>query len=163
MSSPRTGYRPCVPERPPDDQHRRPEGVDDATVEAAGKISEAFEWIERARGRLYDFHQMMGHADFLLGDGADLLDRCGHGDLARLVRDEVIGRNVLEGRWTFQIIEEFEDLYYDAARSVDWAVRDELMGGRRHVFEAELKEQRRTNGRPGHESRPRERPVPGRR
>ena len=25
------------------------------------------EWVERARGRLYDFHQMMGRADLLAG------------------------------------------------------------------------------------------------
>ncbi|MEZ5249197.1 MAG: hypothetical protein R2713_08290 [Ilumatobacteraceae bacterium] len=28
------------------------------------------------------------------------------------------------------------------------------LGGRRHVFESRMKEQRRTQGRPGHESRP---------
>lgn len=43
-----------------DRDHQRPEGVDDATVAAAGKLAEALEWIERARGRLYDFHQLVG-------------------------------------------------------------------------------------------------------
>jgi hypothetical protein len=33
-------------------------------------------------------------------------------------------------------------------------VRDELQNGIRHVFEAEMKERRRTKGRPGHEGRP---------
>ena len=51
-----------------DERHRRPPGADDATVEAVGKVSEALEWVERARGRLYDFHQMMGHADALFGE-----------------------------------------------------------------------------------------------
>lgn len=140
----------------PDDEHRRPEAADDATVEAVGKVSEAFEWIERARGRLYDFHQMLGRADLLFGDGADLLEQAGHTALARRVRDEIVGRNVLDGRWTFQIVEEFEDCYYEPTKAVDRAVRDELMGGRRHVFEAELKERRRSHGVPGHESRPAE-------
>src|SRR5690606_3294937 len=36
---------------------RRPAGVDDDTVAAVGKLGEALEWVERARGRLYDFHQ----------------------------------------------------------------------------------------------------------
>ena len=31
---------------------------------------------------------------------------------------------------------------------------DALMDGRRHVFEAEMKELRRTRGRTGHEARP---------
>ena len=29
---------------------RRPDGVSDATVEAVGAVSEALEWVERARG-----------------------------------------------------------------------------------------------------------------
>ena len=33
-------------------------------------------------------------------------------------------------------------------------MRDALTGGKPHVFEAELKEQRRTNGHPAHTSRP---------
>lgn len=137
-----------------DPPHRRPEGVDDATVEAVGKVSEALEWLERARGRLFDFHQMMGHVDFQMGDAVDLLREAGHGELADRLDREVVGRNVLDGRWTFQIIEEFEDVYYGPVRRLEQEIRDTLMDGRRHVFEAELKERRRTRGRPGHEARP---------
>jgi hypothetical protein len=46
----------------PDAAHTRPDGVDDATVEALGKVSEAFEVIEQARGMLYGFHRMIGMA-----------------------------------------------------------------------------------------------------
>jgi len=138
----------------PDDAHRRPAGTDDQTVEAAGKVSEAFEWIERARGRLYDFHQMIGRADFLVEDAADLLDRAGHTELAQELREDVIGRNVLTGRWTFQVVEEFDETYYRPVAAMEQHVRDALMSGRRHVYEAELKERRRTHGRPGHEARP---------
>jgi len=134
--------------------HDRPDGVADETVAAVGKLSEALEWVERARGRLYDFHQMMGRADFLFGDAADALEAAGHEGEAVTVRRDIVGRNVLEGRWTFQIVEEFDDLYYDAVRQCDAQISDKLMDGRRHVFEAELKEQRRTRGLRGHESRP---------
>jgi hypothetical protein len=138
----------------PDAAHLRPTGTSDETVAAVGKLSEAFEWVERARGRLYDFHQMMGHADLLMGEAADMLDEAGHPDEADRVRREIVGRNVIEGRWTFQIVEEFDDGYYRPAAEVDRWVTDRLMEGRRHVFESELKEQRRTHGSPGHESRP---------
>ena len=37
----------------PDSEHRRPDGVDDVTVEALGKLSEALETVERVRGHLY--------------------------------------------------------------------------------------------------------------
>ncbi len=139
---------------PLDDDHRRPAGVDDATVEAVGTVSEALEWLERARGRLYDFHQMVGHLDLKMGEAVEQLRRCGHEEVADMLDREVVGRNVLDGRWTFQVIEEFDDLYYGPIRAAERQVRDRLVGGRRHVFEAEMKEARRTSGHAGHERRP---------
>ncbi len=135
--------------------HQRPAGVNDELVAAVGKMTEAMEWVERARGRLYDFHQMMGHADFLFEEGADALAACGHHRIADEVRAELVGRNVIDGRWTFQVVEEFDDLYYEEARRCERLTRDELLDGGRHVFEAELKEARRTHGYRGHESLPR--------
>ena len=143
---------------PADDRWARPEGVDDATVEACGTLGEAVERMERARGHLYAFHQLMGRADLLFGDAADELAEAGHDVLADLVRAEVVGRNVLEGRWSFQIVEEFDDGYHDAVRQTEQRVLDELLEGRRHVFEAEMKERRRTDGRRHHERRPDEAP-----
>jgi hypothetical protein len=143
-----------------DPSHARPDGATDDEVRAAGKVSEALEWIERARGHLYTFHQLIGHADFLLDDAVSLLERAGHSALAETVRVDVIGRNVLAGRWTFQVVEEFDTGYYDTARQADRRVRDALVSGRMHVFESELKERRRTHGRDGHEFRPTASEVP---
>jgi hypothetical protein len=137
-----------------DADHARPEGAPDELVQAAGGLSEALEHVERARGHLYSFHQLMGHADMLLDDVVEGLRSTGHGKLADRVADEVVGRNVLAGRWTFQVVEEFDDGYYAAFREVERAVRDETMGGRRHVLEAEMKQRRRTHGRAGHEATP---------
>jgi hypothetical protein len=137
-----------------DEMHRRPDGVDDATVAAVGKLSEAVEWLERARGQLYAFHQMLGHLDFQMSEASDMLRSAGHHEHADVIDERVVGRNVLDGRWTFQIVEEFEDVYYGEIRAAERSIRDDLMAGRRHVFEAELKEKRRTKGVPGHESRP---------
>ncbi|MFP5488424.1 MAG: hypothetical protein ACLGHQ_08995 [Acidimicrobiia bacterium] len=141
-------------DRPWLETDRRPDGVDDATVEAVGKVGEALEWIERARGRLYDFHQMSGHADLLLGEAADALDEAGHGELAERIRVDLVGRNVIEGRWTFQIVEEYDDTYWEPARAARKAVESKLLAGRQHVYESEMKERRRTNGRRHHERRP---------
>jgi hypothetical protein len=133
---------------------RRPDGLDDATVEAVGAVSEALETVERARGHLYSFHQLMGHADLQLGEACERLREAGHPDVARRLETEMVGRNVLPGRWTFQIVEEFDDGYWTPLREHEENVRDELQDGRRHVFEAEMKERRRTHGRAGHEPRP---------
>jgi hypothetical protein len=135
---------------------RRPEGVSDATVAAAGKVSEAFECIEEVRGKLYAAHRLVGTADLALGDAVDLLRAAGHHELADTVDREMVGRNVLSGRWTFQVIEEFDAGYYADFRRIQKLVCEELMGGRPHVYEAEMKAARRTPGRPGHEATPSE-------
>ena len=146
---PEPGLPPSV-----DEPHRRPPGVTDAEVEAAGTASEALEYVERARGRLYDLHQLIGRADLLYQQAADQLDAVGRTELADRIRSEVVGLNVLYGRWTFQIVEEFDDGYWSAAREMERAVRHELTDGSRHVFEAEMKERSRTAGREGHEATP---------
>ena len=142
-----------------DDPWARPEGVDDATVEATGTLSEALEWVERARGHLYEFHQLMGHADTTFGEAVDELRAAGHGDEADLIAAEVVGRNVLYGRWTFQIVEEFDADYHRPVTDVERRVREALVGGRRHVYEAEMKDGRRSAGRPHHERRPTDPPA----
>ncbi|MFE2263074.1 hypothetical protein [Streptomyces griseosporeus] len=141
----------------PDRQHRRPDGVDDKTVEALGALSKALETTERARGRLYDFHQMTGTADFQLEHAADLLAEAGHPEWAEKIRAEIIGRNVIPGHWTFQIVERYDDTYYRPFRELEAACTQELAQGRRHLYEAELKEARRTPGHPAHVAGP---PLP---
>lgn len=138
----------------PAPEHRRPPGVSDATIAAVGKLSEALETVERARGLLYSFHQLIGHAELQLSDAVDALRRAGHGELADRLQTELVGRNVAEGRWTFQLVEEFDDGYWSEFRALDRAVRRALVDGKRHLYEAEMKENRRTHGRRGHEARP---------
>ena len=138
----------------PDDEHTRPDGVDDLTVEGLGNISEALEAIEIARGHLYTFHRLSGTADFTLGKGVRQLREAGHAELADRFEKELVGRNVLEGRWTFQIVEEYDDGYYTLFKSLEKVARDTLVEGKRHLYESELKEDRRTHGRDGHEARP---------
>src|SRR6478735_8291520 len=142
------------PANPADGLDRRADGISDETVEAMGSLSEALEYVERARGHLYEFHQLMGHADLLLGEACDKLRAAGHQAVADRLNIDLVGRNVLNGRWTFQIVEEFDDGYWSIFREHERRVRDELQQGVRHVFEAEMKEKRRTKGRPGHEARP---------
>jgi hypothetical protein len=137
----------------PDGAHRRPEGMSDATVEALGKLSEAFEVVERVRGCLYEVHQLTGQADFKLDEAVSLFMQAGQPEFAERIQRELIGRNVVPGHWTFQLVEEFDDGYYAEFRAVERDARDELAGGRRHLYEAELKERRRTHGRKGHEAR----------
>ena len=130
----------------PDPAHQRPEGVDDATVDAVGKVGEAFELLERARGALYEFHQQIGWVDDTLGEGLDQLRAAGHEELADDLSETWLGRNVLPGMWTFEVVEAFDRTYYAVAVDKEREVRAALMEGRRHVQEAERKARRRSNG-----------------
>ena len=134
--------------------HDVPEGVSGATVEALGILSEALETAERARGHLYSFHQLTGSADLRLGEAVDALRSAGHRVLADRIETDLVGRNVISGRWTFQIVEDYDDGYWSLFRRLEGEARDELAGGRRHLAEARMKEQRRTHRLPGHEAGP---------
>jgi hypothetical protein len=147
--------RPGDPDRP-DPAHVAPDGVDDATVRAVGKVTAALEVADHARGYLYGFHRLIGRADNELQEALEELEDAGHGDLADAVRAELVGRNVIEGRWSFQIVEDFDDGYWTTFRDAERTVREKLVGGRRHVYESTMKEQNRTHGRRGHEARPSE-------
>lgn len=125
-------------------------------MEAVGRLTEALEWVERARGSLYDFHQRMGHADRLVGDASERLRSAGHEHLAKLLSERLVGLNAMHGRWSFQMVEEFDDGYWSTFRAIETQVRDELTGGARHVAEAEMKQRRRSPGQDGHEATPAE-------
>jgi hypothetical protein len=135
-------------------EHRRPPGVDDTTVEALGALSKALETTERARGALYEFHQLTGTADLTLDDAVRLLREAGHDAYADRVEREVLGRNVIPGHWTFQVVEAYNDTYYKPFQRLEEEVREALVGGKEHLYEAEMKEERRTRHHPDHTARP---------
>jgi hypothetical protein len=128
--------------------------LDGTTVEGLGKLSEALETVEQARGLLYGFHQLTGKADRLLQDAVDLLRKAGHTALADDLDRDLVGRNVVADRWTFQIVEDYDANYWAAFRDFDARARTELADGDRHVYEARMKQRERTAGHPHHEAGP---------
>ena len=120
--------------------HQRPAGTDDATVDAVGKISAAFEVVENARGMLYAFHRMSGEADLALQEGADRAAAAGHDGLAAEIDEVLVGRDVVRDMWTFQIVEAYDEQYWRVFRAVDELVREQLSARHPHVFEAEMKQ-----------------------
>jgi hypothetical protein len=128
--------------------------LDGTTVEGLGKLSEALETVEQARGLLYGFHQLTGKADRLLQDAVDLLRKAGHTALADDLDRDLVGRNVVADRWTFQIVEDYDANYWAAFRDFDARARIELADGDRHVYEARMKQRERTAGHSHHEAGP---------
>ena len=114
------------------------------------------EFLTRVRAEYPHVISIMltGHADLMLDDAIRLLRSAGHAEHADRVERDLVGRNVIAGRWTFQVVEDYDDGYYATFRTVERAARDALACGRRHLYEAEMKERRRTHGEPGHEARP---------
>lgn len=148
--------KPSPAQNGPDARHQRGAGISDETVKALGKLSEALEVVEHARGLLYGFHRLTGKADLALGEAVSLLRDAGHVDMANSIERDIVGRNVISGRWTFQIVEEYDDGYYKDFKTAEKQARHQLVEGKRHLFEAEMKEQRRTHGRVNHEAVPME-------
>ena len=128
--------------------------LDDTTVEGLGKLSEALETVEQARGLLYGFHQLTGKADLLLQVAVELLRKAGHSGLADDLDRDLVGRNVIADRWTFQIVEDYDANYWATFRDLDARARTELADGDRHVYEARMKQRERTAGHPRHEAGP---------
>ena len=128
--------------------------LDDATVEALGKLSEALEVAEHARGLLYGFHRLTGTSDLTLQEAVELFRKAGHTELADDLERDLVGRNVIADRWTFQIVEDYDANYWTTFRAFDERARTELSDGDRHVFEARMKQRERTAGHPRHQAGP---------
>lgn len=78
----------------------------------------------------------------------------GHDAIADRLESDRVGRNVLDGRRTFQIVEEFDGNYWSLFCDHERRVPEELQRRARHVFEAEMKEKRLMKRRSGYEARP---------
>jgi hypothetical protein len=122
------------------EQPKRPDRLDDAAVTALGKLSEALEVVEHARGMLYAFHRLTGRADATLQKAVALMREAGLDTQADVVEECVVGRNVLPGMWTFQMVEAYDDCYWSVFRDVVNRVREEAGDPERHRYEAEMKE-----------------------
>ncbi|MEU3607949.1 hypothetical protein AB0E83_21240 [Streptomyces sp. NPDC035033] len=122
--------------------------TDSITVEALGSLSKALETVERARGHLYGFHQLTGTADFELDRAVELLRAAGHHAWADRVETEILGRNVIPDHWTYQIVDAYNETYYEPFRTLERAAVSALAGGREHRFEARLKAERCKTDRP---------------
>ncbi|MCW2539904.1 MAG: hypothetical protein JWN95_1629 [Frankiales bacterium] len=125
------------PERPV--AKTRPDGVSDALVDALGKLSAALEVAENARGHLYEFHRLSGNADISLQGAVSALRDAGQAAVADQIEESLVGRDVIPGRWTFQLVEAYDDTYVSVFRGVEQRVREHLAGGVRHLYEAEMK------------------------
>jgi hypothetical protein len=129
----------------------RQPGRTDAEVAALGKLSEALEAVEYARGLLYGFHRFSGTADRTLQEAVSMFRDAGRPEVADRIADTLVGRDILPGMWSFQVVEAYDAGYWQPFRDVEAATRAALGDAERHIFEAEMKQREqggRQTGRP---------------
>jgi len=131
------------PDRPV--AHRRPDGVTDASIDAVGKLSAALEVVEHARGHLYAFHRLCGTADRELREAVQAIRAAGHAELADDIDRTLVGRDVAAGRWTFQLVEDYDANYWEVFRDANKVARESVGNSPSHVFEAEMKHNEQTS------------------
>ncbi len=113
--------------------------MDDATTEALGKVSEALEIVDHARGLLYAFHRHCGMADLTLQDAVRMLRDAGHSSIADEIEQVLVGRDIIEGRWSFQVVEDYDENYWEVFRAMERRARAVLGDAEPHIYEAEMK------------------------
>jgi hypothetical protein len=125
------------PER--DVAKQRPAEASDELVDALGKLSEALEVVEHARGLLYGFHRLCGTADLTLQEAVAKFRAAGMAELADEIDECLVGRDIADGRWSFQLVEAYDSQYWEVFRDVEREARSRAGEVAQHVFEAEMK------------------------
>jgi hypothetical protein len=125
------------------DRERPPE-LSETEREALHEVELGVENLHRAHGHLVSFHHNTGRAMDHLAVAERLLRECGREDLADRLRDEHLPRGVVPpcdsdeataGRWSYEILENFQDSFLEDLVGFGDRVNEEVGGGWRHVAE----------------------------
>jgi hypothetical protein len=97
--------------------------------------------LEEARGHLYAFHRRLGKADLELQQAVDHLRKAGHRELADEIDEVLVGRDVVPGLWTYQIVESYDRTYYDVWKAAVEKAERVAGHGTPHLAESDMKVQ----------------------
>lgn len=119
----------------PPDQPSPPD-VSEAERAALHEVELGLEWLHRAHGHLVEFHHNTGHAMDHLSEAEVLLRAAGYVEFADALRDSYLPRGVIdEDRWSYDVLECFQEGFLDDISSFETSVREEIADGHRHVAE----------------------------
>lgn len=108
----------------------------DAEREALHEVELGLEWLQRAQGHLIEFHHATGHGMDHLDRAESMLRESGHVALADDLETTVLPHGVVDGdRWSYDVLESFQDTIHTEIRRFEKQVRQELADGTRHVRE----------------------------
>jgi hypothetical protein len=120
------------------------DGLTEAEREALHEVELGVEHLHRAHGHLVAFHHSTGRAMDHLAVAEERLREAGHRELADRLRDEYLPRGVVPpcdgpeataGRWSYDILEKFQETFLDDVVAFGQGVHDRLADGQRHVME----------------------------
>ncbi|WP_290819238.1 hypothetical protein [Halovivax sp.] len=112
------------------------ETLTETELEALHEVELGLEWLQRAQGELIEFHHATGHGMDHLDLAESRLRESGHEALADALRQEVLPHGVVDGdRWSYDVLEDFQDTILTEIEGFERRTREELAGGRRHVLE----------------------------
>ncbi|WP_254863855.1 hypothetical protein [Halovivax gelatinilyticus] len=104
--------------------------------EALHEVELGFEWLLRAQGELIEFHHATGHGMDHLDVAESKLREAGHVELADELRTSVLPHGVVDGdRWSYDVLEDFQNTVLTEVNEFEARVRTELADGHRHVAE----------------------------
>jgi hypothetical protein len=105
------------------------------------------EHVQRAHGHLLAFHHQIGRAMDRFAVAEALLQDLGHDDLAAVIREDLLPAGVVDDRWSYELVEEFDSGFLNETATLEATARERLAGGVRHV--AEREQQREWRARAG--------------
>ncbi len=77
-----------------------------------------------------------------LDEAVQAFREAGRPEVADRIEQQIIGRDVVAGQWTFELVEGYEDDYYRPFADLERWARDTYAEGRRHLYESQLKHAR---------------------
>ncbi|MFC7020162.1 MULTISPECIES: hypothetical protein [Haloarcula] len=112
-----------------------PTDLNDFEVDALHSVELGLEWLRRAHGNLIEFHHATGHAMDHLDDAEPVLRACGYDDLADRLRTDLLPSGAVDERWTYDLLETFEDGLLDDVQQFERQASEDIADGDSHVAE----------------------------
>jgi len=107
----------------------------DTEAEAVHEIELGIEWLHRAYGELVELHHKTGHGFDHFDEAVSLLREAGRDDLADTLEQEHLSSGIVDGRWTYDLLEAFDEGLYDDLTDFEHRAREQITDGKRHVVE----------------------------
>ncbi|MFB6304139.1 MAG: hypothetical protein ABEH47_03160 [Haloferacaceae archaeon] len=114
---------------------------------ALHEVQLGVEHLHRAYGHLLAFHHAVGHAMDRFAAIEDDLRAVGYDEYASELRDDHLPAGVVGDRWSYELVEEFQDGFLAEMTGFEHRLREDVAGGRRHVTEREQQRRWRERAR----------------